>query len=128
VDRVARRVTITSFYETNDAPEKATVSVLRKDGSVVAEGPLDQQGRFVFSYDKAEPFDVIVRAPGGHRASCAIAASALEEEQEQEGTPAPRGSRSRDLLLGCRRRSPCPAPGAGIESRRSGRARPLGPV
>jgi cobalt/nickel transport system permease protein len=100
VDRAAKRVTVKSFYETGDAPEKATARVLRGDGSVLAEGPLDEKGVFAFSYEKAENLSVHVRAPGGHRAVCLIRANELEEQATVSTEPAARGSRGRDLLLG----------------------------
>src|SRR5262249_32794302 len=82
-----------------DAPKKATARVLRADNSVLAEGPLDEKGLFVFTYEMAEPLTVHVRAPGGHRAVCLIRASELEEEAPA-GTPTAPASRLRDLLLG----------------------------
>ena len=98
VDVAAKRVTVKGFYETGDAPEMATARVLREGGTLLAEGPLDNQGHFEFSYEKAEPLSVHLRAPGGHRAVALIKASELE-------APAPasapaRGTRLRDLLLG----------------------------
>jgi cobalt/nickel transport system permease protein len=97
VDLAAKRVTIKSFYETDDVPEKATVQVRRSDGSLLAEGPLDEKGQFRFSYGQAEDLSVHVRAPGGHRALRLIKAAELEGKTA--GEP-PRPSRLRDLLLG----------------------------
>jgi cobalt/nickel transport system permease protein len=64
-----KKVEVESWFETGDAPKKATVKVVRRsDGGTVAEGPLDEQtGKFVFSYEREEPLLVIVTAPGDHR-------------------------------------------------------------
>jgi hypothetical protein len=85
-------VTVESWFETGDTPKKATVQVLRADGSLLAEGPLNEEtGKFVFKYEQPEPLRVVVVAPGGHRA----------EVKLFEGTaPPPPSSPIRDLLLG----------------------------
>jgi cobalt/nickel transport system permease protein len=78
VDRANRRVTVESWYETDDVPQDARARVLRSDGSILAEGALDANGTFVFAFEKAEPLTVQVDAPGGHRATCKITATELE--------------------------------------------------
>ncbi len=69
--------------------------MLRADGSILAEGPLDAKGAFVFAYQKAEPLTVRIDAPGGHRATCKIAAAELEGAASAEtagGTSQQRGT------------------------------------
>jgi cobalt/nickel transport system permease protein len=100
VDVPAKSVTVKSFYETGDPPEMATAKVCHADGSVLKEGPLDEKGQFVFSYEKAERLSVHIRAPGGHRAVCLIKASELEAQTAQATESVAKESRSRDLLLG----------------------------
>jgi cobalt/nickel transport system permease protein len=78
IDRINRRVTVESWYETDEFPHEARVQVLRTDGSILAEGPLDAKGAFIFAYQKAEPLTVQIDAPGGHRATCKIPAAELE--------------------------------------------------
>jgi cobalt/nickel transport system permease protein len=78
VDRANRRVTVESWYETDEVPHEARAKVLRPDGSVLAEGALDAKGNFVFAFEKAEPLTVHITAPGGHRATCKITAEELE--------------------------------------------------
>jgi hypothetical protein len=51
--------------------------VLRADGSVLAEGPLDTRGVFIFAYQSAEPLLVQITAPGGHGKDLKIPADAL---------------------------------------------------
>jgi cobalt/nickel transport system permease protein len=104
VDRENRRVRVEGWYETGDAPKKARAKVLREDGTVLAEGALDANGVFVFTYEKAEPLRVQVEAPGGHRAECKLSAEELGGSSPvPAGPPTPSGeprSRWRDLVVG----------------------------
>jgi cobalt/nickel transport system permease protein len=95
VDRVNRRVTVESWYETDEIPQEARAQVLRSDGSILAEGALDGRGTFVFAFEKAEPLTVQITAPGGHRATCNIAAEQLEgtSTEADSETSVKRGSR-----------------------------------
>jgi cobalt/nickel transport system permease protein len=97
VDRDNRRVRVESWYETGDPPTKARVRVLRADGSVLAEGPLDEKGVFVFTYEQPEPLRVLVQE-GGHRAESSISAEELSG-LAPAATTEPR-SRGRDLFVG----------------------------
>jgi hypothetical protein len=92
VDRAAHRVTVESWYETDDPPTDARARVLRADGSILAEGPVDAKGVFVFTYERVEPLTVHIDAPGGHRAVCKIAADELSSAtaREEGGAEAPR--------------------------------------
>jgi hypothetical protein len=97
VDAVARNVRVRAWYETGDAPEKGTATVLRADGSTLAEGPLDAEGNFTFRYAQAEDLRVRLAAPGGHRAELRI--SAAELAGAAPAHPDPR-ARWRDLAVG----------------------------
>jgi cobalt/nickel transport system permease protein len=77
VDVAKKSVQVESWFETGAAPRQATVEVRRDDGSILAKGALDAKGAFVFAYAKPEPLQVIVLAPGGHRAELRIPAKAL---------------------------------------------------
>jgi cobalt/nickel transport system permease protein len=113
VDSARQVVKIERRFETGDAPKNATARVLRADGSVLAEGPLNARGVFTFTYDRAEALTVEVLAPGGHRAEVKIPAERLETHPgdteaarpvlrsgpERSG-PSDGGGRSRDLLTG----------------------------
>jgi cobalt/nickel transport system permease protein len=77
VDAANRRVTVESWYETDDVPQSAQARVVRQDGSLLAEGSLDARGQFVFAFETAEPLVVQITAPGGHRATCKITAAEL---------------------------------------------------
>jgi cobalt/nickel transport system permease protein len=82
VDPASRQVRIESWYETGDSPTDAKARVLRGDGSVLAEGPLDEHGAFTFHYTTAEPLTVQISAPGGHRAECKLDAEQLRAATE----------------------------------------------
>jgi cobalt/nickel transport system permease protein len=89
VDAAGHQVRVESYYETEEIPEKATAKVFRSDGSVLTEGPLDDNGRFVFRYDRPDNLRVAVDAPGGHRAEVKIPREALEEKKDTPKTVAP---------------------------------------
>jgi hypothetical protein len=102
VDLAAKQVTVKSAFDTDepdkrDVPRKAPVRVLREDGSVLVKGETDDEGVFVFSYEKPEPLRVQIDVPG-HPTVCRISAANLQE-QAAPG-PAVPSSRFRDLLLG----------------------------
>jgi cobalt/nickel transport system permease protein len=111
IDRTKHQVTIESWYETGTVPTQAKVRVVRGDGSVLAEGPLDGNGTFVFTYDKQEALRVQITAPGGHAKELTIPADELTNSTEEAAignTREPRNlimsagnpNRGRDLLLG----------------------------
>jgi hypothetical protein len=109
VDVTHKRVTIESYYETGDVPHKANVKVTRPDGSLLVEGPLDEQGKFTFEYEEAETLEVIVTAPGGHRKELTIAAAKLRAAPQDGSEASPSAptpadgrdeSRVKDVLIG----------------------------
>jgi cobalt/nickel transport system permease protein len=99
VDLAHKKVTIESFYETDDVPKNATVRVTLPDGSTLAEGPLDGKGKFAFSYDTPQRLRVVVNAPGGHRAELIIPAWKLGGREDRP-VAASADSRGRDLVVG----------------------------
>jgi cobalt/nickel transport system permease protein len=104
VDRAKQQVRVESWYETDDPPTDATAKVLRADGSVLAEGPLDARGVFVFTYENAEPLLVKITAPGGHGKELRIRAGELKTASpggEESDAPSharmgPNGDRAED--------------------------------
>ncbi len=100
IDLQAKRVTIESWYETGDAPQKATAKVIRPDGSILAEGPLDDKGIFVFTYEVPEDLRVEIQAPGGHRAVVRLSARSLGASEPRASESIEDRSRWRDLMLG----------------------------
>lgn len=100
IDRPNKRVTVECWYEAGDAPKQARAKVVRPDGDVLAEGPLDGKGVFVFTYETPEALRVEITAPGGHRATLRIKATDLGAEPPPITEAAPERSRGRDLLLG----------------------------
>jgi nickel transport protein len=71
------KVQVESWFETGDSPKGARVQVFRSDGQLFAEGRLDGQGVFVFSFTEVEPLRVVVSAGAGHRAEVKVSAEAL---------------------------------------------------
>jgi cobalt/nickel transport system permease protein len=100
IDRQGKRVTVESWYESGDAPKGARAKVVRPDGAVLTEGPLDAKGVFMFTYEVPEALRVEISAPGGHRATLRIKAADLGAEPPPVTESAPERSRGRDLLLG----------------------------
>jgi hypothetical protein len=113
VDAARQVVRIESWFETGDAPKNATARVVRADGSVLAEGPLNARGVFTFTYDRAEALTVEVLAPGGHRAEVKVPAERLETHSSEtdvarpvlrsgseRGGPSESSTHARDLLTG----------------------------
>jgi hypothetical protein len=96
VDPAARRVTLTVFYETGDAPRKGKVKVTAGP-ETIAEGETDREGRFVFSYERVEPLLVSVRSEGGHSSRFSIRAAELEGASPQADY---RAGRLGDILAG----------------------------
>jgi ABC-type Co2+ transport system permease subunit len=102
-----QEVRVEGFYETDEIPEKATVKVLLEDKTILAEGPL-KDGRFTFRYTTPQNLTVEINAPGGHRATLRIPASALgPKKSDPEPTPSsssqqepPKEARFRDLAIG----------------------------
>jgi cobalt/nickel transport system permease protein len=96
VDPAARRVALTVFYETGDAPREGKVKVTA-GAETIAEGETDSEGRFVFSYERVEPLLVSVRSEGGHSSRFSISAAELEGASPQADH---RAGRLGDILAG----------------------------
>jgi hypothetical protein len=89
-----RRVQIESWFDlTGDSPKGAHVRVFRPDQSLLTEGKLDENGIFIFRYDRVEPLKVVVSAGDGHRAELTIPASKLEQGTTNT-VPDPSGERT----------------------------------
>lgn len=96
-----RQVEIEGWFDPSGEPMKgAKVQVFHADRSLLAEGNLNDKGKFVFRYSEAEPLEVIVSAGAGHRASLAIS----REQLGGTSAPVPErsawGERIKDALLG----------------------------
>jgi cobalt/nickel transport system permease protein len=89
-----RQVRIESYFDDGKTPQSATVEVRRPDGRLLAKGPVDDKGCFVFDFDEAEPLEVTINAGAGHRKAFVIPREHLG--QAVEG-PFP-GRESRDAL------------------------------
>jgi hypothetical protein len=55
------------------------VQVFRPENRLLVQGQLDEEGRFVFQFEVAEPLEVIVSAGAGHRKSFVIPREKLDQ-------------------------------------------------
>jgi cobalt/nickel transport system permease protein len=73
------QVRVESWFDlTGESPKGAKVQVLRPDGTTLTKGELDDQGMFVFRYDRPEALRVVVSAGAGHRKELVIPRAELE--------------------------------------------------
>lgn len=83
------RVQVESWFDTSaEAPRGAGVKVYAEDGRLLAEGRIDNAGRFVFSTSTATALKVIVSAGAGHRKELRIPAAELARAPALEPTAA----------------------------------------
>lgn len=61
------RVQVESWYETGESAAGARVQVFGTEDRLRAEGRLDPQGIFIFSYQTIESLRIVVNAGAGHR-------------------------------------------------------------
>lgn len=104
------RVQVESWFDNNkQAPEGGDVRVYRLDGSLFAEGQLNAQGVYAFSFHRPERLQVLVFAGGGHSARVWLSEQDLSATSvapvRDEGNPPPRSVRNtdssgREVLLG----------------------------
>src|SRR5579875_3575844 len=73
-----KQVCIESYFDDGKTPQSATVEVRRPDGRLLAKGPVDEQGRFVFAFDEPAELQVTIDAGAGHRKSFVIPRERLE--------------------------------------------------
>jgi hypothetical protein len=73
------RVQIESYFDTGDAPLRATVKIHRVDNTVLSEGKLDRSGLYTFGVTEAEDLLVEVKDRTGHRAETRISAKELKQ-------------------------------------------------
>jgi hypothetical protein len=71
-----QKVEVEGWYDLGGLPKGARVQVFRPDGSLLAEGKLDGEARFLFSYGEAVPLKVVVSS-AGHRKELDIPAGDL---------------------------------------------------
>lgn len=72
------QVQVESWFDpTGNSARGARVKVLRADDTMLAQGTMNDQGVFVFSYDVPQSLKVIVSAGEGHQAEVTIPASDL---------------------------------------------------
>jgi hypothetical protein len=70
--------------------QEARVRVFRSDGQILVEGKTDEQGRFLFSYPRAEPLKVEVYQDG-HLEEANLSAAELGKGSDTEEKPPPKG-------------------------------------
>ena len=74
-----RQVRIESYFDDDKPPQGAAVEVRRSDGSLLAEGKVDDKGHFVFRFDEAESLEVTINAGVGHQKTILIPRERLEQ-------------------------------------------------
>jgi cobalt/nickel transport system permease protein len=84
-----RQVRIESYFDDGKTPQSATVEVRRPDGRLLAQGPVDDRGCFVFAFDEAEALEVTINAGAGHRKSFVIPRERLEQDVPKSATQGP---------------------------------------
>jgi nickel transport protein len=101
------KVKIEGWFDlTGDSARGAKVEVFRPDGTLLAEGPMNEEGIFIFSYERGETLKVVVSAGAGHRKELEISAGDLDKSvaaTTSEGlTHADRSARVsvKDVLVG----------------------------
>jgi hypothetical protein len=91
------RVQIESWFDSGGCPRSARVQVFRTNGALLTEGPMNEQGIYVFSFQEIEPFRVVVNAGLGHRKELDIPAAALAQVSSAPQTsPASAGDSSEE--------------------------------
>lgn len=70
---------IESWFSSGDVPRQAKVQVYLPDGTLLAEGQLDEKGIFVFSFTRAATLRVVISAGAGHRKELLIPEARLEQ-------------------------------------------------
>jgi nickel transport protein len=79
-----QKVQVESWFDLTAQPARgAKVQVFRPDGQLLSEGRLDDQGVFIFPFDKVEMLRVVVSAGAGHRKELTI-----PETELRKGLPA----------------------------------------
>ena len=78
-----QKVQVEAWFSGGEAAKGAKVQVFGAQEQLLAEGQLDEQGVFVFSYGEVAPHAVVISAGAGHRRVLPIAESALERGRAQ---------------------------------------------
>jgi nickel transport protein len=86
--RPNRQVQIESWFSSGEAARRAKVEVVQADGTVLAQGKMDDQGVFVFSYHQPEALTVVISAGEGHRKELNLAAADLATAESAVASPA----------------------------------------
>jgi hypothetical protein len=72
-------VRVESYFDTGDAPLRATVKVHRADKSLLSEGKLGRGGLYTFEVSETEDLLIEVKDRTGHRAEARISAKELTQ-------------------------------------------------
>jgi hypothetical protein len=86
-----QRYQVESYFPAGYPPRDARAQVFRGDGTVLAEGDLNEKGVFVFHYDRPEDLKVVIRAAPGtideHTAVLLISAKDLAVTSSESSEP-----------------------------------------
>src|SRR5437870_13827664 len=75
--RPGRQVQIESWFSSGEPARGARVQVFRADEQLLAEGTMDKDGVYVFSFTNAESLRVVISAGTGHRKELLLSANEL---------------------------------------------------
>jgi hypothetical protein len=74
-----KKVLVESWFSSGEAAQGAEVRVYGSGTELLAEGKLDEQGAWTFSFDHAEPMRIVVFAGAGHQKELTLNASELTD-------------------------------------------------
>jgi nickel transport protein len=97
-----KKVQIESWFDDGHIPRGAKVQVFRGNGQVLAEGDLNQEGIFIFSFTDPETLKVVISAGSGHRKELEISEATLATSLTS------RENQSDDSLAGPKEKAPIP--------------------
>jgi nickel transport protein len=85
--RPNREIQVESWFSSGDAAKGARAQVFDAHDQLIAEGQLNEQGIFVFSYGDTDPWRIVISAGGGHRKELTISPTDLARAAAANATP-----------------------------------------
>jgi hypothetical protein len=77
-----KQIRVESWFSGGDVPRGATVRVYGAANDLIAEGKLDEQGMWVFSFDQDAPTRIVISAGKGHQKELRLSAIDLAEPRD----------------------------------------------
>jgi hypothetical protein len=89
-----QKIQIESWFSTGQAASGAKVEVFQANGQLLAQGRMDEQGIFVFSYEVSQTLKVVISAGPEHRKELAVSPT-----ENLSARPVPLAERSSGILI-----------------------------